>query len=195
MTNFNDFFPAAAGALAGVPYAPGVPVSISALDSFSNATVYAINVDNLIPFIVRADVAIDAVWWHRNNTTDANVYVGIYDAIGNLLTDCAVDADTTVGVHSVATTPITLTAGEIYYIALNESAQVATCADVQGSAAIYALQMALALPAYDWRMPSALGSPGGSFRKIRTAAELPAAQTMSGWGPDPARHLGGFVPQ
>lgn len=195
MSNWSDFFPAADAALTGVPYASDVPVSISAIDSFGAATVYAAGVDNLIPFTVRADVTIDAVWWHRNNTTAANVYVGIYDAAGNLLTDCAVDANTTAGVHSVATTPVTLTAGNVYYLALNESAQVVTCQDANVAGPSHPLWMALALPVYDWRMPSSLGNPTGSFRKSRTAAALPSTQTMTGWTTDPARHLGGFVPQ
>jgi hypothetical protein len=184
------------GAFAGVPYASDVPVYLAVLNNTGN-TDYAINQDHLLPFIPRADVTIDAVWWHRLSATVANVYVGIYDATGNLLTDCAVDADTTVGLHSVATTAVTLDAGQIYYLALNQSAAVVASDTVATADAEFSTQIAMRLPASDSRMstttPTSIRMAGG-FDKARTAAALPATQTMTGWGYTSEVMLGGFVP-
>ena len=78
----------------------------------------------VVPFIPFNDVTVSEVGYWREGTTAADVYVGIYDASGTLLTDCAVDTDTTQGLHAVSTTNVDLTGGNKYYIAINQSAQV-----------------------------------------------------------------------
>jgi hypothetical protein len=164
----------------------------------TSSTVYTANKDFLTPFMVRADVILDEVFWLRANTTAANVYVGIYGATGTLLTDCAVDANTTVGYHAVSTTAITLKAGNIYYLALNQSAAVAGSDAIAQGDPQYTWQLLKAMAVYDIRMSATTPGPdsiSGGFEKSRTNAALLSTQTMSGWTLSSALHLGGFVPQ
>lgn len=184
--------------MAGINYPSNVPQIVSPLNSVAAVTSCAVNTDYLIPFLCRADVSVDAVWWQRGNTSAGNVYVGLYDADGTLLTDCAVDADTTAGFHSVSTTPVALTAGSLYYLAMNQSVQVVVCDNGTGADGELTYWLLNGVPAYDIRMttttPSGLNIAAASFSKARTNAALPSTQTMNSWTLQDDRFLGGFVP-
>lgn len=99
-----------------------VPVSgqrhTNASSVSSNATA---NVDHVGFFRVQQACRVDAIRWERASVSVANVYVAIYDQDGNILTDCPVDADTTVGSHSVACTEFALIPSQFYAIQLNGS--------------------------------------------------------------------------
>ena len=87
----------------------------------ANGNTHAADTLYLVPFVVRRAVTIDAVWWWRSLSTAANFYVGILEADGTVVTDCAVDSNTVAGLHSVATTPVRLVPTELYYHAVNAS--------------------------------------------------------------------------
>lgn len=186
------------GGAGNIAYPSNVPQIVSPLNNVGAVTACAVNIDYLIPFLCRADVNIDAVWWSRGNTSAGNVYVGLYDADGTLLTDCAVDADTTAGFHSVSTTPVALTAGSLYYLAMNQSVQVVVCDSGIISDAEYTYWLLNGVPAFDIRMttttPSGSNIATASFSKARTNAALPSTQTMNSWTLADDRILGGFVP-
>lgn len=185
-------------AMAGINYPSNVPQIVSPLNGVAAVTACAVNTDYLIPFLCRADVSVDAVWWQRGNTSAGNVYVGLYDADGTLLTDCAVDADTTAGFHSVSTTPVALTAGSLYYLAINQSVQVVVCDSCIITDGEYSYWLLNGVPAYDIRMttstPTGINMAAASFSKARTNAALLATQTMNSWTLADDRILGGFVP-
>lgn len=145
------------------------------------------NEDILVPFIPPADVSIDSVDWIRNSTSAANVYVGIYDAAGTLLTDCAVDSVTTAGLHQVDTTNADLTGGNLYYWCLNQSSSVAvidnySAGDIEVEAAIHRFsrgeQVNLAMLS---SLPSEARSLAYFVSKARTNAALLSSLTLTGW--------------
>lgn len=109
---------------AGLPYQSNLPHWWTLPNSLVGTSAGG-NADLLQPFIPRADVTIDHVNWLRANTTAANVYLGIYDKDGTLLTDCAVDSDTTATQHEVSTTAVNLIGGNQYFWCLNQSTSVA----------------------------------------------------------------------
>ena len=98
-------------------------VCFGALASSTEATA---NRQYLIPMVPTSDFSIDAVCWNRGEATSGGVYIGIYDRASNLITDCAEDTDTTIGVHAVSTTEVDLVAGETYFLTLNASANIAS---------------------------------------------------------------------
>lgn len=161
------------------------------------------NYDILLPFTPVADVTIDQVCWYRVDATAANVYVGIYDNDGNLLTDCAVDADTTVGVHEVSTTSVALTGGTTYYLAINHSATCA-CGDSAGTytdienSPIFRGFLEGNQPDTKWYASGTFPANGFrmaiGFEKARTAAALPSTQTTSGWAAQGRIYLMGVTP-
>ena len=143
-------------------------------------TASVINEDTLIPFSVRKTVTVDKVAWWRDNTTAGNAYVGIYNTAGTLLTDCAVDSNTTVGLHAVDTTNVTLLPGRIYYLSANLSVDIA--ATVDGTPAggmtqldVFGANLGLGVA------PVASTSLTVFAAKARSNAALPSTQTMSGW--------------
>lgn len=148
--------------------------------------------DYLVPFIPRKTVTVDNIAWERDNTTAANVYVGIYSSAGTLLTDCAVDTDTVAGFHTVATTPVTLFPGSGYFFAYNASADVAFSMTT-ASAEEWARQYGLAVE---------LGASGKAsstvyaiaYYKARTNAALLSSLVMSGWSDSSLGVNMGFVP-
>lgn len=114
-----------AGGGASLKYSSGRYYSDFPLWRFDSASNRIISNElGIQPFVPHADVTVNEIGWWRGNTLAANVYVGIYDKDGNLLTDCAVDSVTTQGLHAVDTTDVELTGGEKYYFACNQSAQV-----------------------------------------------------------------------
>lgn len=138
MTALSSLLPASG--FGGAPYLAGRFYPMCLPNQFNLTTGAAADRDYLLPFTPRADVTVDEVGWVRANTTAGNVYVGIYDSSGNLLTDCAVDSDTTAGLHAVSTTNVALSRGETYYLALNQSAAVANVDVTSTSDAEYTVQ-------------------------------------------------------
>lgn len=138
------------------------------------------NRDHLIPFVPRRLMTLDKVAWYRDNTNAASVYVGLYNSAGTLLTDCAVDTDTTVGWHLVDTTNVTLMAGEFYWLCWNASADVAAVQATDATAvpaldAIREYGLAVGIGTADAN-PNGIGQG-----KNRTAAALLSTLTMSGF--------------
>jgi len=173
------------GGRSGSPYQPGVFYPAIQLNTFTTAM--PVNRDYITPFQPRSIITVGEIGYKRVNYTAGNIYVGIYDFAGNLLTDCAVDATTTAGLHAVSTTPVPLDAGEWYWIAINASSGV-----VGGDAAVssdpepqdwYATRNMLGY-AVDVGFNPLLGTSKLSAYKARSNAALPSTQTMTGWTPD-----------
>lgn len=122
MTALSTLFPAAGGS--SLTYVSNRMYFQNIATGLNLTGGMAANRDYLQPFVLMGDVTVDEIGWVRANATAANVYVGIYDSSGNLLTDCAVDADTTAGLHAVSTTAVALTEGTLYFLAVNQSAAV-----------------------------------------------------------------------
>ncbi len=120
MVASSTLFSSASG---GRNYGKGEFVPVAHLNNVNGATITA-NRDYLWPFSPQRDVTVGEVAYRRVATTAGNVYVGIYDEDGNLLTDCTVDSDTTAGIHAVSTTPVLLNGGGFYWMAANASAAV-----------------------------------------------------------------------
>ena len=163
-----------------LPYFSNVVYPLNNL--VGNATASTPAEDWLAPFTPHTTVSIDGVAWLRDITTAANVYVGIYNAAGSLLTDCAVDADTVVGTKVIATTPVTLTKGQKYYFAWNASADCAshrTNADASATFSTdYGIEPDLAAAA---TIGGTIAASTVGYSKARANAALPSTQTMSGW--------------
>jgi hypothetical protein len=111
------------GGSGGLPYLTG---ALYPLFNYSGTNASTSGRDVLSTFSPRRAVTVDKVAWHRDQGTAANVYVGIYSSAGTLLTNCAVDANTTTGWHAVDTTNITLLPTAVYFFAINVSADVLT---------------------------------------------------------------------
>jgi len=183
MTLSSTLFPAAGGG--GVPYPAGTHI----LSPWPNtmATQSQVDQDILLPFVPRYDVTIDKLWYYRNASTAGNVYMGAYDNSGNLLSDCAVDSDTTIGLHEIDSTNFDLTAGNLYYWMFNQSAAV-----IGGDATGGTDEENAFLNAYAHANPFDLAMfSGGTFpsngrarcyaSKTRTNAAPIDPITMSGW--------------
>lgn len=142
------------------------------------------NTDFIVPWAPRKTVTIDKVAWYRDNVTAGNVYVGIYDSAGTLLTDCAVDANTTAGWHAVNTTNVTLIAGRVYYLCWNASADVAGTLLVSLLATGSPYEPSRTVTDYGYNIAIGVSPPitGGAFaQKARTNAALLSSLVMSGW--------------
>jgi hypothetical protein len=176
------------------PYPSGVPL-IGPIPN-NLATGLIAGHDYLLPFVPRADVTVDKLWWYRYSATAASIYMGLVDSSGNRLDDCAVDSDTTVGIHEVDTTNFDLTAGTWYGVIINPSASSVASGDQMGSTD----QDLSAQIAYNYAHPMDIGLfASGTFpssgrtlmtaRKSRTAAAVADPTTMTGW----AGNIG-FIP-
>jgi len=195
MSTWESIFPAAAGG-GTLPYQSLVPHNLRRMSNSVTVSDAFINQDYLIAFTARSDVTINRVWWVRGNTTAADVFVGIYSATGTLLTNCAVDANTVQGVHQVTTSNVNLVAGGLYYFAINESALVAVCAPVLNSSG-EEINQALNFINLNVLIYSTIPNHAAvisSARKDRTAALMPATQTMTGWTAQALAIYGGFTP-
>lgn len=190
MSTWEGVFPAAAGGGGGgAPYVSGRFYPVSFNTQFQVSTGAEPNRDYLIPFVARTDVTVDAVSWVRSNATAGNVYVGIYDMSGNLLTDCAVGAVATAGLHSTPTTPVAITGGVTYYMAFNQSAQVVAATTSQ---VFTDFQYLVGILATGFAADSIVTFPtslvamvSGGMYKARTNAALSNSLTMTGfenWG-------------
>lgn len=171
-----------------LPYISNNVNFVSRCDIHSGATSLSANRDNMWPFQPRSDVTVKELAWHRLNATAANVYVGIYDNSGNLLTDCAVDSDTTAGMHMVTTTNTELTKGAQYWFCLNQSAQVAVSAQayvddvgVRPDFWRFQQQMGMDFDLYSTFRSYNINDGNGHMYKTRTTAALIDPQTMSSW--------------
>ena len=195
MSTWESVFPAGSGG--NLPYPSGVPHNLRRMYISNNASSGDINRDYLIAFTARSNVTINRVWWVRANTTAANVFVGIYSATGTLLTDCAVDANTVAGVHEVTTTNVNLVAGQLYYVALNQSVLVAVSNPVAIGDVADQINYMLSFSSLDVRIHSSVpvhNNTLSSVFKDRTAALMPATQTMTGWTAQALAIYGGFTP-
>lgn len=178
-----------------IPIVPYLPDALNTFAPSTTGTVtsFTAGTDWLAPFSVRQAVTIDGVFWHRQDPTAANVYVGIYDDALNLLTDCAVDADMTApAFHVVSTTPITLIPGKVYYFAINQSVIVASRqSTVVGFEETF----------YDFATrPDMVAAPNIShssrcYLKARANAALLNPAVLSGWTATNLFACGGFVKQ
>lgn len=125
MADFDSFFPAlSGGGGSGLIYQSGRLYWQCIAAQFNLTAGMSNNTDYLFPFIPFSDVTVAKLGFIRANATAGDVYIGIYDIDGNLLTDCAVDSTAVAGVHTVSTTPVELTGGQLYYMAINQSAAV-----------------------------------------------------------------------
>jgi hypothetical protein len=98
------------------------PFSVGGQVSTAASTV---DTDHVFAFIPRRTATLDRVCWNRDNGTAGNAYVGVYSSAGVLLTNCAVDSDTTTGWHAVDTTNVLLLNTSYYYICINVSVDIA----------------------------------------------------------------------
>jgi len=187
MTALSTLFPAAGG---------GVSVSMKSnrwypihqLMQLNLTGGMAANRDYLFPFIPRADVTVDEVGWIRANATAANVYVGIYDLSGNLLTDCAVDSGTGTGLRAVSTTAFDLTGGETYLMAANQSAAVINSDLAANTDNLFPNQYLGGIMQFGWDTASGASFPSsfvheqtsGGIYKSRSNAALSDPLTISG---------------
>ena len=149
-------------------------------------TASSINVDTIIPFSPRLNMTLDRVAWYRDNTNAGNVYVGLYSSAGVLLTDCALDNDTTAGWHLVDTTNVALTANEFYWLCWNASADVAGTQTLSTSDAVASLRPTYEALMEQYGLAIGIGGTSTDMRgtaqaKTRTNAALLATLTMSGW--------------
>lgn len=180
--------------------APVTPYVSDALNGFlpilagSNVTSFTVGTDWLVPFTVRETVTVDGVWWSRGNTTAANVYVGIYDVDGVLLTNCAVDANTTAGYHVVSTAPVILVPHQVYYGAINQSVLVCERNDIW---LVTALATTLGEFAQRPAMMAAVSAAWSDqpLYKARANAALLSNLVMTGWTGAALYMTGGFVKQ
>jgi hypothetical protein len=205
MTALSTLFPAAGGGVS-LQYASGRYYSDFPLFRLDGASSnISANELAIQPFVARGDVTVNEVGWWRANTTAANVYVGIYDKSGTLLTDCAVDAVTTQGLHAVNTTNVDLTGGEKYYFACNQSAGVICGAPLSQSGFVFEQEFAwdmLPITGLDVDSGYSLsGSQGthelgsGMLSKSRTAAALTAIDVTDGsWTLERAYMSMGIIP-
>lgn len=172
------------------PYISGL-VYPSFPSAREGATAATVNADYLVPFTPRKAVTVGKIAFDRDQATAANVYVGMYDVSGNLLTNCAVDTDTTTGWHGVSTTPVDLSPDALYFLALNTSVDVIATHRVGFAEGL----SPFVLERYGVLVPFASAAiGGGGLRKARTNAALPATQTMTGWTSDTQPVLLGIVP-
>jgi hypothetical protein len=184
------------GGAAGLPYASGVPAAIMIPNSLSQYLNMPADNDAIHHFTPRADVTVDKIWWVRRTTGAADVYVGVYDASGTLLSDCAVDSDTTEGLHEVDTTNFDMTAGRIYYWCINQSAQVAIGDVINSSDPDYFRQYSSVI-SHDFRNRATGGSVNLIDAKTssRTNAALLSSITPSSFSSTSnVAMLGGFTP-
>ena len=173
------------GGRSGSPYQPGVFYPAIQLNTFTTAM--PVNRDYITPFQPRSIITVGEIGYKRVNYTSGNIYVGIYDFAGNLLTDCAVDANITGGFHAVSTTPVLLDAGEWYWIAVNASSAVVNADSVvTGDAELYGWYATRNMLGYavDVGFDPILGTFKLTGYKSRSNAALPSTQTMTGWTAD-----------
>jgi hypothetical protein len=203
MTTLSTLFPAAGGGTI-YPYVSNRWYPVTKVDSMNQTGGMSSGRDYLLPFMPRADVTVDEIGWVRATTGGANVYVGIYDTGGNLLTDCAVDSDTTQGLHAVSTTAVDLVAGTLYYLAVNQSATVVNSVAMSTSTGTLqdAYLLGIMQVGFDTTnggsLPSAFYdelATGVSY-KARTTAALSDPLTLTGftYDGDTAIHMG-IIPQ
>lgn len=166
---------------AGAPlYIPGKIYPFTVAGTVDGA-LSVVNEDRIFPFVPRKNATLDKVCWYRDNTTAGNAYVGVYSSAGVLLTNCAVDANTTVGWHAVDTTNVALSASAAYYICINVSVDIAGTMNVTrnvpaGDGAIEWVYLQGAGIATD------LGAATQFIAsKARTNAALLSSLTMSGF--------------
>lgn len=180
--------------------APVTPYVSDALNGFlpiltgTNVTSFTVATDWIVPFTVRETVTVDGVWWRRANTTAANVYVGIYDVDGVLLTDCAVDADTTAGYHVVSTAPVILVPNRVYYGAINQSVLVCVRNDPSTASDLLTTMGQFA------QRPAMMAAVSATWSdqplsKARATAALLSNLVMTGWNGASLYMAGGFVKQ
>ena len=144
------------------------------------------NTDYIFPWAPRKLLTVDKVAWYRDAGTAANVYVGLYNSAGTLLTDCAVDSDTTTGWHAVDTTNVTLSAGQVYYLAANVSGDVMGTWSLTNQTSAGNMSSVYADQVTDYGHNLTIGSAPGTatlptYSKARTNAALLSSLTMSGW--------------
>lgn len=199
MTALSTLFPSAGGAL---DYTSGDAIFAQIPNNW-NTSAHSANEDYFVPLQVRAEVTIDEVFWIRHAATAGNVYVGICDASGNVLTDCAVDSDTTIGLHAVSTTPVTLSPSTQYFLMFNSS--VLNIAKTDGGASAdgeWPLQVAMAMSngfnmdlftGTNWA--AGLNRIVGARSASRSNAAFPDPMTIGSWDYSSTIFAIGVIPQ
>lgn len=176
------------GAASGTKYLAGnvYPAYAGGL----NSTALSTGKDYLVPFSPRANMTLDRVAWLRENSgTGSNVYVGLYSGAGVLLTDCAVDTNTSQGWHLVNTTNVALTANTFYWLCYNQSADVAYAQSSGTADTVASVRPAYEHLVREFGIATALGitSGGGDAlhgvfaSKSRSNAALLSTLVLSGW--------------
>lgn len=182
------------GSAAGAAYKSGVAYQAIPINAIGGTGLINANEDWLIPFIPRAPLTVAEVFFSRIASTASNTYVGIYSFAGTLLTNCAVSTGTSVGSYAVSTTPVALTAGETYFIAINQSGAVVR-GDVLANNDVEPAPY-LNLVGINLDMGGTLTSINSpAYYKARTNAALLSSLTMTGWANANTVPHCGFIPQ
>lgn len=183
----------------GHPYPSGVPIIGLIPDSISGANIA--DTDYLLPFVPRADLTVGKLWWYRANATAADIYIGVIDASGNRLDDCAVDNNTTIGLHEINTTNFDMTAGNWYGVVINASAAVIggelnpSRGDVvTAQHAIYAMLNPVQLSMFSGGTFPTTPDRWPIITKGRTNSAIPDPVTMTGYSGGVDHLLLGVVP-
>lgn len=176
----SELFPGGGGS---IPYESGIPHWWTIPNNLATTGGGVSNYDLLQPFRARADMTVDKVAWLRHAGSASNVYVGIYDKTGTLLSDCAVDTDTTTSTHEVETTNFDISQGELYFWCLNQSSFPVANIDDTASNDPEILDRMLSGYVPDLSvmgtLPSAGYHLGGMWRNARTNAPLLSSITLS----------------
>jgi hypothetical protein len=117
MSVWTDLFPSSSGNSLWPSLPSGALMQIGA----SGGADLGYNRDYFFFFAPKRTFTFDELMYYHGSSTSAhNTYIGVYDIDGNLLTDCAVDTDTTANTwHAISTTPVTLVEGNVYVTCAN----------------------------------------------------------------------------
>jgi len=197
MTALSTLFPSAGGGSAPYPSAGYHSIGLGDLANTWGASLSS-NTDYLFPFVPRADVTVDSLYYLRR-FSGGDVALGMYDNSGNLLSDCALDSVTTAGYHEVATTNFDLTAGELYWWLINTSSASAVTADFlatsdQCISGILSRSIEVPGGMYSGGTAPTASNNRAGISKSRTNAIAPSTITMSGWDATTTIIVGGIVP-
>lgn len=183
----------------GHPYPSGVPIIGPIPDQVGAAN--SSNTDYLLSFVPRADVTVDKLWWYRASATAGNIYMGVIDASGNRLDDCAVDSNTTIGVHEISTTNFDMVAGNWYGVIINGSAGViggepspSRSDTVNAQHAVYAMLNPPQLSMFSGGTFPLTSERWSMISRSRTNAAVPDPATMTGYNAGNDILLMGIVP-
>lgn len=182
----------------GVAYPSGSYQSVG-LGDYANSygATLSPNTDYLFPFVPRADVTIDKLYYFRR-ASGGNVALGWYNNSGTRLDDVALDSDATAGYHERETTNFELSAGDLYWFLVNTNAASAVTSDLlsptdQNVSAILTRAHGIPGGMYSGGVAPTGGVQAVGLIKSRTNAVAPSTITMSGWSASDDVVVGGII--